>query len=192
MDKSDINELYNDNFGINLKDCKLLGEGNHGKVYLLTEDRVIKICRDSKSCIFESFILNRVNGNKFFPRIYDFDEHYIVRDYVGGINLRQYIKRNGLSRSLAIKIIELIEEFESLGFCKLDIRCRDIMVQDDGSLMVIDPKGSFTRRIPYPRHLMKGLKKLGVLENFLHIVWEERPDLYKIWNQYTLEANGAE
>lgn len=182
--KCSYNEDYENNYGIDLSKCTLLGEGHHGKVFLISEDRIIKICKDSKSCIFESFILNRVRGSRFFPMIYDYDEHIIIRDYVGGERLSDYIKRNGLDKELVIKLLELLEEFKDLNFTKIDIRCRDIMVQDNGVLMLIDPKGSYTRTVPYPRHLMKGLNKLGVLDIFIDTLEKERPDLYDEWNMY--------
>lgn len=190
MSKKDkLNEDYNNNYGINLEGCKLLGEGNHGKVYQIAGDRVIKICKDSKSCIFESFILTRTCGSRHFPRIYDYDEHYIIRDYVGGEPLTKYIKENGINNNIILSIIELLEEFARLGFTKLDVRCRDLMVQPDGSLMVIDPKSNYTRKMGYPRHLMKGLKKLGVLEEFIKFLKCERPDLYEMWKSYALSKD---
>lgn len=184
MSKKDkINEDYKNNYGIDLDNCTLLGEGNHGKVYLIASDRVIKICKDSKSCIFESFILTRTSGSKHFPRIYDYDEHYIVRDYVAGEPLTQYIKEKGINREIILSLIELLEEFQSLGFTKLDIRCRDLMIQPDGNIIAIDPKSSYTRKMGYPRHLMKGLKKLGVLDEFINVLNQERPDLYELWKK---------
>ena len=33
--------------------------------------------------------------------------------------------------------------------------------------MVIDPKQCYRRKVDYPRHLMKGLDGVGVLEEFL-------------------------
>lgn len=179
--KVKIDEAYLNNYGINLENCTFLGEGHHGKVYLIANDRIIKVCRDSKSCIYESFIFSRVRGSNHFPKVYDFDEHYIIRDYVGGQCLSKYIKANGINRELVFKLIELIEEFEALGFTKLDIRCKDIMLQDNGLLMVIDPKSSYTRKVGFPRHLMKGLKKLGVLDEFINVLKEERPDLHDKW-----------
>lgn len=182
-DKCTRNLEYENNYGLNLNQCKLLGMGNHGKVYLIASDRVIKVCKDSKSCIYESFILTRTNVSKYFPKIYDYDEHFIIREYVDGEPLNSYIKKNGLNNDLINKIICLAEEFYSLGFTKIDIRCRDIMVRRDESLMVIDPKGSYTRNVSYPRHLMKGLNKLGVLEDFIDFLKEHRFELFKEWIQ---------
>jgi predicted Ser/Thr protein kinase len=187
--KDKVNEEYKNNFGINLENCVLLGEGNHGKVYLIANDRVIKICKDSKSCIFESFILTRTKGSKHFPRIYDYDEHYMVRDYVGGESFTEYIKTNGMSKYIILNLIELLEEFIRLGFTKLDVRCRDLMIQSNGNIMVIDPKSSYTRKMGYPRHLMKGLKKLGVLNDFINTLKEERPDLFEMWKENAQSKN---
>lgn len=187
--KDKINEEYNNNYGIDLEGCKLLGEGNHGKVYLIASDRVIKICRDSKSCIFESFILARTSGSKNFPKIYDYDEHYIIRDYVGGEPLTKYIKANGINNDIIYSLIELLEEFIRLGFTKLDVRCRDLMIQPDGCIMVIDPKSNYTRKVGYPRHLMKGLKKLGALDDFIKTLKQERPDLYETWKNNALSKD---
>jgi predicted Ser/Thr protein kinase len=181
--KDKVNEEYKNNYGVNLENCVLLGEGNHGKVYIIAADRVIKICKDSKSCIFEAFILTRTSGSKYFPKIYDYDEHYIVRDYVGGETLTKYIKENGINKEIIISLIELLEEFVRLGFTKLDIRCRDLMIQPDGNIIVIDPKSSYTRKMGYPRHLMKGLKKIGALDEFINTLKQERPDLYEMWKE---------
>lgn len=168
-------------FDTDLRDCTLLGEGNNGWVYLMPDGRVIKICREAKSCIKEYYILKRAQRSKNFPKVYEQCGNYMIRDFVGGTCASKYIKRRGLSRTLAVNIANLIEEFERLNFTKLDIRCRDLFVQDDGSIIVIDPKSSYTRSVNYPRHMMKGLKKLGVLDEFLSTVKEEKPALFKKW-----------
>jgi RIO-like serine/threonine protein kinase len=115
--------------------------------------------------------------------MYDYDEHYIVRDYVGGEPLSKYIKENSINKNIVLSLIELLEEFVRLGFTKLDVRCRDLMIQPNGNIMVIDPKSSYTRNMGYPRHLMKGLKKLGALDEFIDILKQERPDLYEMWKE---------
>jgi RIO-like serine/threonine protein kinase len=107
--------------------------------------------------------------------------NYMIRDYVDGIFLHDYIKYEGLDRRLALKIMDLLEEFKKLKFTKLDLRCKDIIVTPNGSLKVIDPKKNFSKKRDYPRHLEKGLKRLGVLDFFLSIAEEERPKLYQSW-----------
>ena len=79
----------------------------------------------------------------------------------------KYIKSHGLNRTLVEKLYKLLIEFRKLKFKKLDIRCKDIMVSENETLMIIDPKKAYERKVDYPRHLMKGLRRLGVLEQFI-------------------------
>ena len=179
----EIYERYIENFDVNLLDCKLLGKGHNGIVYLLPDGKVIKICFDIKSCIKEYFILSKINNNKYFPRVYGMSGNYMIRDYVDGVILKDYIKYHGLNRELAIKILDLLEEFKKLKFLKEDLRCKDILIQPDGSLMVIDPKKFYSKKRDFPRHLSKGLYKLGVLNYFMSITKEKRPKLYNQWHK---------
>jgi RIO-like serine/threonine protein kinase len=180
---SNIYERYIKNFDINLLNCKYLGKGHNGIVYMLPEGIVIKICFQEESCRKEFYILNKVNNNKYFPKTYGMCGNYMIRDYVHGITLKDYIKKNGLNRDLVLKILALFSEFKKLHFNKEDVRCKDIMVKPDGSLMVIDPKKFYSKKRTFPRHLSKGLYKLGVLDKFMSIVKEENPKFYNQWNK---------
>ncbi|MDI6619047.1 MAG: protein kinase [Clostridiales bacterium] len=159
----------------------MLGEGHNGIVYLLPDGKAIKIFKDKKHCVKEYDILKAVNGNKYFPKVYSCGGNYIIRDFVGGECAKDYIKKKGLSKKLALNLIHLLEEFINLKFTRIDIRCRDLYIQDDESILVIDPKSSFSRNIPFPRHLSKGLKKLKVLDKFLKILKQENGKLYDDW-----------
>jgi len=165
----------------NLDYCKLLGKGNNGEVYLLPDGNLIKIFFVTKDFVGEYSILEKVNGNKYFPRIYEVGSNYIVRECVQGELLTKYIKKHGMSKSLGHNIIEMLKEFNKLKFVKIDLRCKDIFVQPDGSLKVIDPNKFFTKYRNFPRHLSKGLYKLGVLDSFLEILNAEDQKLYKKW-----------
>ena len=54
--------------------------------------------------------------------------------------------------------------------------------------MMIDPKKAYDRKVNYPRHLMKGLNKIGVLEKFLNGIEEidkKKADKWKAeFNKY--------
>jgi RIO-like serine/threonine protein kinase len=165
----------------NLNECELLGKGNNGEVYLLPGGKVIKICFDYKSFVREYNILERVNGNKYFPRIYEIGCNYMVRECVNGEILSQHIREYGMYRMLGHNIIEMLKEFNNINFNKIDIRCRDIFVQTDGSLKVIDPKKFYSKTRTFPRHLSKGLHYLAALTPFLEILKVEEPELYKNW-----------
>jgi serine/threonine protein kinase len=166
----------------NLSDCKFLGKGNNGEVYLLPNGNVIKIFFNIKDFKGECSILQSVNGNKYFPKIYEVGSNYMVREYVDGEILPSYLRKNGMNGMLGHSLIEMLKEFNKLRFTKIDLRCRDIFVQFDGSLKVIDPKKFYSKSRSYPQHLSKGLYHFGVLESFLAILNEEEPELYKKWS----------
>ena len=170
------------------KDAKLLGEGHNGIVYEVPGNRAIKIFTDKNVCKSEAEILYRVKKSKYFPKIYKSGDYYILRDMVNGERLDDYIQENGLGQQLIYNLYRLINEFKSLKFTKLDARCRDIYVDKNQRLKVIDPKQCYKRKVDYPRHLMKGLDGIDVLEEFLRGIyiidkrrgaeWEEKINQY--------------
>ena len=181
MDKKLYNR-YIKNFDVNLLDCRPLGGGHNGIVYQLPEGKVIKICYEVNSCKKEYDILKKIKRNRYFPRVYGMTGNYMIRDYVDGIPLNKHVKKYGFDKALALKLMELLEEFKRLDFKKQDIRCKDIMIQSDGKLMVIDPKKFYSKKRDFPKHLSKGLYKLGVLDTFMDIAKEEKPHLYRQWH----------
>lgn len=168
-----------------------LGEGHNGIVYELPKNKAIKIFQESKVCREEAEILKRVSKSTYFPRVCSTGEFYMVREKIGGERLDDFIKKNGMSRELAKNLYKLINEFKKLKFTKLDVRCRDIYVKEDLNIRVIDPKECYKRKVTYPRHLMKGLKKIDCLDSFLDYIkdidkrsWE---DWEKKMKQYLYE-----
>lgn len=163
------------------KSAKFLGQGNNGVVYELPEHKVIKIFVEEKVCLDESYVLVKAKGSKYFPKVYSIGKLYIVREMVDGIPLHKYIKMNGLNKEIALNIYKLTKEFKKINFSKIDTRCKDIMVGDNNKIMLIDPKKCFKRKIDYPRHLMKGFLKLGVLDEFLMYIEEINKKKSREW-----------
>ena len=158
FDKS-VEELF--------KKAEFLGEGHNGIVYSLPGNKAIKIFQDKSICREELQILLKVKKSKYFPTVYSYGEYYIVREEIPGMRLDHYIEKNGMSKELVMNLYKLFEEFHRLKFTKIDARCRDIYVTNNKRVRVIDPKQCYTRKVDYPRHLMKGLKGINVLEEFL-------------------------
>ena len=163
------------------KKSTYLGQGNNGIVFELPENKIIKIFQKEKICKAEANTLIKCKKSKYFPKIYSSGSLYIIREKVNGIRLDKYIKRNGLSKELTKEIYKLLKEFKKLKFTKLDTRCRDVYVTKDFKLMMIDPKGCYSRKVDFPRHLMKKLNKLGVLNTFLDNINEIDSKSAKYW-----------
>lgn len=165
-----------------LRTSEFLGSGHNGIVYSLPNQRVIKIFKDKKICEKEYTVFMNAKRSKYFPKVYEHGNYYIVRDYASGHRLDQYIKKHGITKEISHNIIELISEFKRLNFKRLDIRCKDLYLKEDFSIMVIDPKNNYSKKVNYPRHLMKGLNNLGVLDEFLTVVSDENSEFYELWN----------
>ena len=165
------------------KDAKLLGEGHNGIVYEVPGNKAIKIFTDKNICKSEADILYKVKKSKYFPRIYKNGEYYILREMVNGKRLDHYIQENGLSQQLIYNLYRLINEFKALKFTKLDARCRDIYVNENERVKVIDQKQCYKRKVDYPRHLMKGLEGIDCLEIFLSGIYSIDKKTAQEWNK---------
>ncbi|MDZ5252935.1 hypothetical protein [Clostridium sp. LIBA-8841] len=164
-----------------LREGSFLGEGHNGVVFLLEENKVIKIFRRVTVWNDESSILKRVGKSRFFPKMYESKEGYIVREYVEGIRLDKYLRRNSLDESLCKELYLMILDFEKLGFKRIDIRCKDIYIQNDYTLKIIDPKNNYKKRVSYPRHLFKGLYKRNELDRFLNYLFKMDKKRALVW-----------
>lgn len=167
---------------LNIKECKFLGKGDEGAVYLTPEGFALKIFYDKKKAESEVAILEKAKDSRFFPKVMFIADNMVLRDYIEGENLYEYISKNGLSYNLSIEIIELIEEFKRLNFKRLDIRNAHIFVNKDEKIQVIDPRKVFEKNIPYPKEIIKVLVKLNMFDEFLKhlLAYNEKLLLYWI------------
>lgn len=149
------------------KEAVFLGQGNNGIVYRLPQNKIIKLFTKEKVWKDEASILLKTKQSKFFPKVYSIGRLYIVREMIEGIQLDKYIKKKGLDENIVRSINELTDEFIRLKFTKIDSRCKDLYIGYDNKIRVIDPKKCYKRKVKYPRHLMKGLLRLEVLDEFL-------------------------
>lgn len=170
-----------------MKKSTFIGKGHNGIVFSLPGGNIIKIFEKPKAWEDELYILKKSQKSIFFPKLKNYGQNYIIRDFVAGEPLDKYIKKHGLSETLSNKIIDLLLEFKTLGFKRLDIRCKDIYVQNDHIIKIIDPKNHFRKTVDYPRHLMKGLHKKKVLYTFLNHVNLRDKDLYYEWKTKIFE-----
>lgn len=185
IDKENINC-----FNIDLSTCKFLGQGANGKVYLLPNGKALKIFFKEENCKHEYEILKSVEGNKHFPKVNEYSSNCMIREYIGGILIENYIRKYGLSVNLSKNLIELIEDFRKLGFTRLDIRCAHIFIQQDVTIKIIDPRKTYSKLVPYPYSILKTLNKLGVLNKFFKTLKNTNIKLYEDWStRYIFDKN---
>ncbi|WP_234118971.1 RIO2 family protein [Clostridium hydrogenum] len=166
---------------IKLDNCIFLGKGHSGSVYLMPDGRALKIFKDPDTCKEEYRTLERLKNGPYFPQPLEFHNHYMIREYISGKNIKTYIKENGFSYELALKIINFLDYIIKSGFKKIDVRFAHIFLENNGSFRVIDPRNSYTRKKSYPNHLIGDLKDEKLLHDFFKVLEDERPDLYKKW-----------
>ncbi|QGU95652.1 serine/threonine protein kinase [Clostridium bovifaecis] len=162
-------------FSVELKDCKFLGKGREGKVYLVPNGYALKIFNNKKNCEDQYTILKKVEGSRYFPKAVSIEGKAMLREYVGGISLGKYIKTKGFPQKLIFSLLCLLEEFERLGFTRLDISERNIYVEENQQIKVIDPRKVYVKKISIPSTLLKELEELNVLDNFIKTALEVKP-----------------
>lgn len=166
---------------LDIKKCKFLGKGKEGSVYLTPEGYALKVFHNKKKAEDETDILERVSSSRFFPTVLFIANNMVLRDYVEGNNLYEYISKNGLSYNLSVEIVELIEDFKNLNFKRLDIRNAHIFVNKNEKIQIIDPRKVFEKDIPYPKEIIKILVNLNVFDKFLEYLLDHNQKLIKYW-----------
>ena len=119
------------NYTIELNDCILLGSGAEGSVFLTPEGFAIKQFNTIKAAKKEVSILDDVKDSPFFPNVLIRVSNIVVREYVQGENLYEYIQKKGLSYSLSREIIDLIEDLKRLNFKRLNVRNAHIFIDSN-------------------------------------------------------------
>ena len=116
------------------------------------------------------------------PRLYEDGANYIVMEYVKGISLPQYLKKEKqLPEPIVEKILAMLAELKKIGFDRCDTEVRHILFNEDMDIRVIDLKRAFGTVRSTPTKLLKGIKKKGYLEEFMQHVNHLNPALYKEW-----------
>lgn len=167
--------------GFDITRLQLLGEGRQGRVYIISEEKVIKVFKNKESLKNQLVILQHSAGSRFFPKFYEHDDSSIVLEFIKGTSLNKHLKIKGMSKIVSLELVELINEFKHLGFTRLDIRISHIFLQEDESIRIIDPRGSFRIIQPYPNLMLRGLRELGALEKFFEFIKEDHRDVYDEW-----------
>lgn len=169
---------------INIKQLSFVGKGSHGKVYRLDKNRCLKICKSKKDMKMEYDVLKRAEGYPQFPKVYQCEGRHMIREYVDGQNIMDYIKKNGFNNNLARQITELIKVFIELKFTRIDIRMNEVFITDDNKIKIIDTTRYLDKKTSYPKRLLTALEKLGYKKQYMSFLKKNYPEFYSAWKKY--------
>ncbi|MFZ7944489.1 hypothetical protein [Neobacillus sp. 19] len=170
---------------VNNSPLVMLGKGRQGAVFQVSEDVCVKVFGNEEDCEREHYALSLGQETNLFPKIHAKGPLYIAMDIIRGVDIREYLQSQPLTEALSAKLLEMLITFKKIGYERIDHHKRQIYLQPDGSLKVIDVARTVWRdRVyPYPRKLLTSLGE----ENkaiFLSYVQEMAPEVYAEWLHY--------
>lgn len=170
---------------INKSPLEMIGKGRQGAVFQYTDDICIKVFGNAEDCEREYYALSLGQQTDLFPRLYDKGELYIAMEIIKGVDVREYLQSQPLTEELSLKLINMLITFKEIGYDRIDHHKRQIYLQPDGSLKVIDVARAVWRdRVyPYPRKLLTSLGEKNK-NLFMTHVQQLKPELYREWMYY--------
>ncbi|MDF2506136.1 serine/threonine protein kinase [Clostridium sp.] len=167
---------------IKLDECTYIGGSYNSSVYLMKDNRVVKIYKDPLDCKKQYGLLKTTSNSSFFPKIYNFCGHYIIREYINGISITKYIHENKFNTTFALTCIKFLEKLEINNILRLDISFKDIFVKNDGNLILIDITSSDLKDNTLCK-ILGSLKNFNVLNKFLYELKNYNRNLYDRWTK---------
>jgi RIO-like serine/threonine protein kinase len=168
--------------GYDVNQLEFIGKGIHGRVYKIDSERCIKIFKKNEFYKKELETLQMAQKDVHFTKLISWGENYIIREFVDGIELDKYLKKNPLTSELSLKILQLYDSIVNVGFSRHDTMLFHIFITKNGDLKIIDTARVMKDNYTCPKLILKGLKEVGYREDFLNHVKLLRPDLYVKWN----------
>ncbi|MFD0824464.1 kinase [Neobacillus sp. M.A.Huq-85] len=161
---------------------KKIGKGSDGSIFQISPEKCIKIFEKEETFRNELLAYQAGKSSSVIPTLYEYGRNYIVIEFINGPSLRHYLKNEKeLSESTAQKLLFMLDEFKRIGFTRLDTQIRHIFINELGEIKVIDHKRAFSRKTNAPVRLLKDLRKIGFLDEFLEYVEIFSWSLYNEW-----------
>ncbi|MDR6550684.1 hypothetical protein [Paenibacillus qinlingensis] len=159
---------------------RLIGKGKQGAVFQIDEHRCVKVYYREESCQQE--LRNLMLGGQagICPKVHFWGSDFIVMDYLTVPSLYDYLQQNAMTRSLAAKIIKLLETFEEVGYNRFDHSARHIFMMPDETMKIIDVVHVIK---PTPVYFaQKLISDMGqYAPEFIDYVREISPQWYDLW-----------
>jgi len=173
------------NGDLNIKDLEFIGKGTQGKIYRIDSQRCIKVFNKKKSCMEETKTLLMAQGDMHFPRFYKSGDNYIIREYIDGIELNEYLSKHILTPQISMKIIELYESMVKVGYLRKDAAIFHIFVTPSDELKLIDTAKAMKKKSTVPNLILSGLEDIGYKDVFFNFLKTNKPDYYNQWINFS-------
>lgn len=171
---------------IRTENLKFLGKGTQGSVYKIDDNKCIKIFKKKNSCKNELHSLLISQSHSCFPKLYSYGDNYIVREYIEGTPLDEYLSANPLTDTICDKIMQLYIAMRYVGFQRLDSALFHIFILSSSKLKLIDTAKAMKKKYLYPSIMLQGLSEFDYKEYFLYFVKENYSDIYATWQNSKL------
>lgn len=158
-----------------------IGEGAQGRVYRIDSSRCIKIYKKEKYRRRELECLQRGAGDPLFPTVHEWGSEYLIREYIDGIPLIEYLRKHPLTEEISQQILSVFHTLERLQFRRLDVRLDHLIINKDARIRLIDPTNLMHMRESHPKRILAGLRSLGMDREFLQFVRKVEPKLADAW-----------
>lgn len=170
-------------YNLQIEKLPLVGEGSQGMVYRIDPWRCIKIYHRPQFLPLELDILLKAQTLNIphFPKVYEWGRDYMIREYIDGVGLKEYLRRNPLTEDISRQLAEMFLAFERLGFHRLDTRMAHVLVTPDGRVKAIDPANAMRKSGSYPLKFFKQLAKMKCKDTFFNHLKTVYPELYQRW-----------
>lgn len=170
---------------VNHSPLTMMGKGHQGAVFQFSDEICIKVFGNTEDCEREHYALTLGQHTNLFPKVYVKGPLYIAMEIIKGVDLREYLQSHPLTEELSMKLINMFITFKEIGYDRIDHHKRQIYLQTDGNLKVIDVARTVWRdRVyPYPRKLLTSFGE-EYKEIFLSHVQALSPELYEEWKHY--------
>jgi RIO-like serine/threonine protein kinase len=160
----------------------LVGKGKHGALFRLAPDVCVKIFADPLDASIEGNIYRRIDGSPIVPRLYATGKNYIVMEFIDGPDFKHLLMdKNRISKGMAHRILNLFSEMKKLGFLRMDVSLRHILVSKEKNLKIIDHYYTFTQFDPHPVKFLKQLNDIGLLDQFIERISTIDLTIYQQW-----------
>ncbi|WNF37194.1 hypothetical protein RJD24_01680 [Bacillaceae bacterium IKA-2] len=174
----------------NQTDYPLIGYGNQGAVFKLSEDRCVKIYRTELHAKMEQDAYKTGQHLPFFPKVYEIGLNYLIMEYFNKPNLKEYLKKSMyMKESMAKQLLDILKTLKQTGYSMIDAPLRHLFVLENEELKLIDLVNAYKREHSIPNKLLRELNLIHLKDSFLSHVKNLEPELYEEWETFFNERD---